>query len=159
MVSDVSDEFVPGIQDVETQNRLAITLNQRAAIRPKPSIHFTYVCSQATTVVDDEVDNDNVPPVVPPGHNSVLGLKFTDPTHLEDELVSELSFTPEVTSTQRCEESTDSPTDSSKGRGNHSTQRQAEPPGSEPVRLMAKGYAESGRGGGNTSTRNSACTH
>ena len=113
MVSDVSDEFVPGIQDVETQNRLAITLNQRAAIRPKPSIHFTYVCSQATTVVDDEVDNENVPPVVPPGHNSVLGLKFTDPTHLEDELVSELSFTPEVTSTQRCEESTDSPTDSS----------------------------------------------
>ena len=90
-------------------------------------------------MVDDEVDNDNVPPVVPPGHNSVLGLKFTDPTHLEDELVSELSFTPEVTSTQRCEESTDSPTDSSKGRGNHSTQRQrqAEPPGSEPVRLMA----------------------
>ena len=59
-------------------------------------------------MVDDEVDNDNVPPVVPPGHNSVLGLKFTDPTHLEDELVSELSFTPEVTSTQRCEESTDS---------------------------------------------------
>ena len=79
MVSDVSDEFVPGIQDVETQNRLAITLNQRAAIRPKPSIHFTYVCSQATTVVDDEVDNDNE----------------------------------EVTYTQRCEESTDSPTDSS----------------------------------------------
>ena len=113
MVSDVSDELVPGIQDVETQNRLATTLNQRAAIRPKPSIHFTYVCSQATTVVDDEVDNDNVPPVVPPGHNSVLGLKFTDPTHLEDKLVSELSFTPEVTSTQRCEESTDSPTDSS----------------------------------------------
>ena len=27
MVSDVSDEFVPGIQDVETQNRLTITLN------------------------------------------------------------------------------------------------------------------------------------
>ena len=82
MVSDVSDEFIPGIQDVETQNRLAITLNQRAAIRPKPSTSFTYVCSQATTVVDNEVDNDNLPPVVPPGHNSVLGLKFTDPTYL-----------------------------------------------------------------------------
>ena len=41
MASEMSDEFVPGIQDVETQNRLAITLNQRAAIRPKPSISFT----------------------------------------------------------------------------------------------------------------------